>query len=117
MLIHPNLVSELNLPTFMLKIPELIDVAISEEKKTTSLSHYVRFKMTSTDGQWTLSTVCAFVTPNLCMPISLGLPFLEKNKIVCDHEIHSCIAKTANYNLLNSKRRKAHPLAKPHLKE
>ncbi|KAG2047333.1 hypothetical protein BDR06DRAFT_1013955 [Suillus hirtellus] len=45
-------------------------------------------------------TVWAIVAPNLCTPLLLGGPFLQHNRIVVDHELHTCIAKDVNYNLL-----------------
>ena len=54
-LIHPDVVSSLGFPIFALRTPELVDVAISasNEKKNTSLLHFVKFKLTSIDDQWT----------------------------------------------------------------
>ena len=51
------------------------------------------------------------------MPIILGLPFLEKNKNICDHESCSCITKGSNYNLLYLEGRKPHPITKSCLRE
>lgn len=82
-------------------------------KTQKALAHFVKFRLTSLDGLWTSHLVSAFVAPGLCVPIILGLPFLKKNKIICDHEMRTCIHKPSNYNLLNPVERKPHPLPKP----
>lgn len=43
----------------------------------------------------------AVVTPKLCVPLLLGLPFLSINHIVADFKLCSAIDKTNDYDLLN----------------
>jgi len=91
-LIQPESVCHLGLPMFPLPEPELVDVVISSSaSKKLSLTHYVKIKLTSLDGQWTSRTVFAIIAPGLCMPLILGLPFFEHNNIICDHKRRSCI--------------------------
>lgn len=67
----------------------------------TTLNKYVQIAPISLDASWTLNIVKALVTPNLSVPLLLGLPFLEHNNFVVDFEAHMCIDKRSNYNLLN----------------
>jgi hypothetical protein len=65
------------------------------------LTDYVKLTVTTIDNAWTSGTVCAIIAPGLCMPIILGLPFLEHNNIVMDHNNCSCIDKKTGYNILS----------------
>ena len=100
-LICPELVDQLGLKKYRLHQPEPIDVAFSTEKKQTKLYHYVKLSLSSLDSAWTLHVVKAIITPGLCLPIILGLPWLERNSIVLDHAAHTCIDKIKLYDLLN----------------
>ena len=101
-LIRPETCSQLGLELFPLPKPELIDIAISSSTSVPkTLSHFVKIKVTSLDGQWTSCTIFAIIAPGLCMPIILGLPFLIHNSIICDHEQRSCFHKKTGYNLLH----------------
>ena len=103
-LIRPEIVQKLNLPIQKLNRPECIDVAIdssNKEKKPQELSSYVLLSVSSLDHAFHAKPVRALITPGLCMPIILGLPWLEKNKIICDHADRSCYVKTTGYNLLH----------------
>ena len=84
-LICPELVDRLGLKMYHLKEPELVDVTFSNEKKKTKLYHYVKLSLSSLDSAWTSRLVKAVVTPSLCLPIILSLPWLERNHIVTDH--------------------------------
>ena len=117
-LICPETVKQLGLPTFPLPNTEEVDVAISSAQSTRkTLSHFVKFKATLLDGLWTSCTVIAIVAPGLCMPIIFGLPFLEFNNIVCDHALCACIHKKAGYNLLHPVIPDSPPRPRPKLKE
>jgi hypothetical protein len=101
-LIRPDLVDRLGLKKFKLHAPELIDVAFSKENKKTKLYYYVKLSLSSLDSTWTSCVIKAVVTTGLCLPIILGLPWLEKNNIVTDHAAWTCIDKIKLYDLLNS---------------
>ena len=101
-LIRPETVHKLALPTFLLPTPETIDIVVSSSSSTKkTLTHFVKFKATSLDGLWTSRTVYAVIAPGLCMPIIFRLPFLEFNGIVANHSLRSCIHKKTGYNLIN----------------
>jgi len=100
-LICPDLVDHLGLKKYHLHKPELIDIAISKEKKKTELYYYVKLSLSSLDSAWTSHVIKAIVTPGLCLPVILGLPWLERNSIVTDHATRTCIDKIKNYDLLN----------------
>ena len=116
-LIHPELVDRLGLTKYHLKTLEIIDVAISNEKKETELYFYVKLSLSSLDSTWTSRVVKAIVTPGLCLPIILGLPWLERNHIVTDHTARTCIDKIKLYDLLNPPHISPPPPPKPRLKE
>ena len=102
-LICPDIVEKLGLSTFTLPTPEPIAVAIkdSKEKNKMILDKFVILEPTSLDRTWTSRRVRALITPNLCMPVIFGLPFLSHNNIVTDHALRSCIDKKNGYNLLH----------------
>ena len=75
-LIRPELVERLGLKKYRLHKPELVDVAFSKEKKKTELYFYVKLSLSSLDSAWTSCVVKAIITPGLCLPIILGLPWL-----------------------------------------
>ena len=97
--------------------PELIDIAFSKEKKKTELFFYVKLSLSSLDSAWTSHVVKAIITPGLCLPIILGLPWLERNSIVTDHAARTCIDKTVCYDLLNPPVTVPPPPPKPRLRE
>jgi len=101
-LICPELINQLGLKKYRLHKPETIDVMFGNKKKQgTELYNYVKLSVTSLDSQWTSCTVRALVTPGLCAPIILGLPWLVHNSIVIDHAARTCIDKKNAYDLLN----------------
>jgi Aspartyl protease len=101
-LIHPDAVEKFQLERFKLKKPEKVSVAISEKlKDSMTLSDFVKFSITTMDNAWTSRTVYAIVTPGLCVPLILRLPFLSRNNIVIDHSDRTAIDKISNYDLLN----------------
>ena len=123
-LIHPDVIKELGLPIFALKEPEIVDVAISFSKsgitrKKHSLVHYVKLRPSSSDSIFHSRLVHAVICPGLCMPVILGLPFLEVNDILCDHKHRACIVrdKNLNYNLLKPVHRQDSPAPKLKLRE
>jgi len=100
-LICPELVDSLGLKKYCLHKLEIVDVAFSKENKKTELYHYVKLSLSSLDCAWTSHIVKALVTPGLCTPVILGLPWLEQNTIVTDHATCTCIDKMKLYDLLN----------------
>jgi len=102
-LICPELMEQLRLKIHKLHKPELIDVAFSKEVNKTELYDYVKLSLMSLDVVWTSKSVRAIITPGLCMPIILSLPWLIHNTIVTDHAACTCIDKVTQYDLLNPK--------------
>ncbi|KAJ7256133.1 hypothetical protein B0H12DRAFT_1016061 [Mycena haematopus] len=102
-LIDALLADKLGLRRFKLLKPEPISLALSDTKNdaSTYLAEYVKLKVLSCDQTWSSTSVRALVAPNLCVPIILGLPWLEKNKIIIDHSARTVIDKRVNYDLLN----------------
>ena len=99
--IRPDLVEKLELHAFRLTSPELINVAINAQGPS-SLMHFVRFTVSSRDNVFKSKVLNAVVTPGLCMPIILGLPFLCNNNVSCNYTDRACIVPTKSkpYNLL-----------------
>ena len=118
-LIRPEVVQKLGLHIHQLAQPECIDVAIdssNKEKKGRELSEFVFLSVSSLDQSFHAKPVRALLTPGLCMPVILGLPWLENNKIVCDHADRSCYVKSSGYNLLHPPKISPPPPPKPKLK-
>jgi len=112
-LISPKLIEQLGLKIRTLHKPKLVNVAFSREKKKTKLYHYIKLSLTSLDSIWTLHSVRAIITPSLCLPIILRLPWLQHNLIVTDHAACTCIDKKTLYDLLNPPPVLPPPLPKP----
>jgi len=91
----------LGLKKYWLHKPEPVDIAFSTEKKKTKLYYYLKLSLSSLDSAWTSHIVKAIITPGLCLPVILGLPWLELNSIVTDHATWMCIDKLSSYDLLN----------------
>lgn len=100
-LIRPELVEQLGLKRHKLHEPELVDDAFGDKRSKTKLYDYVKLSLTSLDAAWTSKLIRAIITPGICMPIILGLPWLIHNKIVTDHDARTCVDKITNYDLLN----------------
>jgi hypothetical protein len=103
-LIRPDIIEKLGLIIFPLESPENINLqsrTVNKKKRKMQLENFVILKATSIDQQWCSKCVCAIITPNLCMPVIFGLPFLLHNNIFTDHSLCSCIDKKSNYNLIN----------------
>ena len=101
-LIRPELIEQLGLKTYKLNKPEFVDVTFNNQKRSkTKLYNYVKLSLISLDCTWTSRSVKALITPGLCVPIILRLPWLEHNVIVIDHTAHTCIDKINSYDLLN----------------
>ena len=87
--------------------------------KKHSLVHYVKLRPSSSDSIFQSHLVHAVICPRLCMPVILGLPFLEVNDILCDHKHRACIVqdKNLNYNLLKPVQQRDSPAPKLKLRE
>jgi hypothetical protein len=101
--IRPDLVEKLELHTFRLTNPEIVSVAIDAQKPA-SLTHFARLTVMSRDNKFKSKVLNAVVTPGLCKPIILGLPFLCNNNISCDYAKRECnvTINSSPYNLLNT---------------
>ncbi|KAJ6492616.1 hypothetical protein DFH09DRAFT_1338217 [Mycena vulgaris] len=113
------LAERLQLRKFLLRTPETVSLALSESSSPaeTSLTHYVNLRTHSLDQAWTSSSVRALIAPGLCAPVLLGLPWLERNHIVIDHESRTVIDKRCGYDLLNPPPPKPCPAPRMRLRE
>jgi len=105
-LIRPDAVDMLGLVRKRLRKPQMINVAMNNEKKEKKiepvlLSEYVSLSLSTLDNSWTSKPVIAVIAPGLCTKVLLGLPFLVHNRIVVDHELPSAIVKDTSVDLLN----------------
>ena len=82
-----------------LRLPEPITVSDYGVKSETSLIYYVDIQPSSICESWCSAPVHAVVSPNLCAPLVLGLPFLNVNKLVIDHETFCVLDKVNNVNV------------------
>ncbi|KAF8222394.1 hypothetical protein L208DRAFT_1322849 [Tricholoma matsutake] len=86
---------------FVALIPLPISIALNNTASSESqLYEYIKITPYSVDASWTSRTVKAVITPNLCVPILFGLPFLSINNIVADFKEQTPINKSTSYDLL-----------------
>ena len=84
-LIRPDLVKRLNLPSLPLVTPERVNVALGSAEPINQLTHYVEKFPASLDNHFHSHLLHAVIAPGLCMPLILGLPFLSLNRILCNY--------------------------------
>lgn len=110
-LIRPDLVKRLNLPSHPLEIPERINMVLGSADQITQLTHYVIINPASLDNCFHSKAIHTVIAPGLCMPIILGLPFLCLNHITCNYADRTCLVTMIKppYNLLNPERKIAAP--------
>jgi hypothetical protein len=83
MLIDADLIKQLSLRCFCLHKPLPISIALNNMSTSDShLYEYVKIAPFAPYSTWLSCTVKAIVTPNLCVPLLLGLLFLIANRIV-----------------------------------
>ena len=70
-------------------------------KNVIAFDEFVNLQLYDASGHYILKTVCAVISPSLCVPILLGLPFLKHNNIVIDIEAKTAIDKKNDFDLLN----------------
>jgi hypothetical protein len=101
-LIEPSLAELLGLRRFRLHKPLPISVALNNTSTSDShLYEYVKLAPFAPDSSYVSRPVKAIITPGLCVPLLLGLPFLSANNIVADFAACTAIDKTCDYDLLN----------------
>lgn len=102
-LISDKLTRSLRLKCWKLHNPMPIEIAILDKnvKCVIVLSEWVKLSMNDPLGLWTSKTVCTIITPSLCAPVILGLPFLTHNNIVVDHACCTTMDKESGFDLLN----------------
>lgn len=61
----------------------------------------MKLKLYNPSGHYKSKTVCTIISPSLCAPVLLGLPFLKHNGIIVDTNAHTAIDKFHSFNLLN----------------
>ena len=76
----------------------------------------MKLKLYDPSGHYNSKTVHAVISPSLCMPVLLGLPFFKHNGIIVDTNAHITIDKFQNFNLLNPVLPKPISPPKPKLK-
>jgi hypothetical protein len=92
----------LGLHRFCLHEPLPISIAVNNTSCSDShLYEYVKIAPFAPDSSYVLHTVKAIITPGLCVPLLLGLPFLVLNNIVADFVACTTVDKTSNIDLLN----------------
>jgi len=100
--IDDMLADALGLCHFHLHKPLPISVALNNSALLNShLYEYIKIVPYAPDSAWVGQTIKAVVTPKLCVPLLLGLPFLTVNHIVADFELRTAIDKLLSYDLLN----------------
>lgn len=102
MLIDDALVLHLGLCHFCLHKPLPISVALNNTTCSDShLYEYMKIALFAAGSSYVLCMIKAIITPKLCIPLLLGLPFLSKNHIVADFFTCTAIDQHCGYDLLN----------------
>ncbi|KAG6864278.1 hypothetical protein C0991_010863, partial [Blastosporella zonata] len=101
-LIDQTLANKLSLRPFKLADPQHINLAMSSlgENAGILLTHYVKLSTLSCSRDWKSDPVHAIIAKNLCLPLILGLPWLQKNHVVINHFNQTVIDSRCNYILL-----------------
>ena len=104
-LICTDMVDTLLLCHRLLHKPKIIELAMESDgqKSQIVLREYVKLKLYDPLNYWRSRTVWAIITPTLCAPVILGLPFLVYNHIVIDHTDRTVINQISGFDLLNPK--------------
>ena len=101
-IICEQLVKDLHLHRHKLQQPIISKLAIQPDgPKTLKFRNFVKLKLYDFSGVYVVKTMHAMISPTLCTPVLLGLPFLKHNNIVIDVDCHTAIDKLKNFNLLH----------------
>ncbi|THU96566.1 hypothetical protein K435DRAFT_858433 [Dendrothele bispora CBS 962.96] len=101
-LIRDDLVQRLGLKRYRLRKPEPISLATdSSSSARTILTEFVKLRVSDQTNTWTSRPFVAIITPSLCSPLILGMPFLSHNNLVSDYACRSVIHKPTSFDLLN----------------
>jgi hypothetical protein len=88
-LIHSDYANKLGLIRSCLKQPQKVELAMTQGGKRIEieLTKSVIISLFDPILSWSAKPVHVIVVDGLCSPVILGLPFLERNCIVIDHEL------------------------------
>ena len=101
-IIHEQLVKDLNLHCHKLQKPIISELAIQPNgPKVLEFHDFINLKQYDYSGAYIAKTVCAVISPTLCAPVLLGLPFLKHDSIIIDVDCHTAIDKKNNFDLLH----------------
>ena len=102
-IIRENLVNELSLKRRKLQEPIIAELATQNDgpKSFQKFHEYVKLKLYDSSGCYVAKSCRAVISPTLCAPVLLGLPFLQHNNIVVDVAARSAVDKLKNFDLLN----------------
>src|SRR5216684_8662847 len=89
-LIHSTLAHQLGLQPILLDTPEFINIAISENKRPPSITHYMDIAPTTLSRNFQSRPLHAVMVDNLSVPLILGLPFLVTNSVSCNYACREC---------------------------
>jgi hypothetical protein len=102
-LISEYLTKSLGLKQHKLYEPMYVEMVMPEDgsKHVVQLNEWVKLSLYDVSSLWTSKTVHAVITPSLCVPVILGLPFLSHNNIMIDHAARMVIDKITDFDLLH----------------
>ena len=110
-IIHEQLVKDLNLRCRKLHEPIVSELAMQPDgPKFLKFMHFTKLKLYDSSGTYIAKTVRTVISPTLCAPVLLGLPFLKHNNIVIDANCCTAIDKKNNFDPL-------HPSSPPKKKD
>ena len=71
------------------------------QKNVIEFDEVVKLQLYDASGHYVSKSVHTVISPSLCVPILLGLPFLKHNNIIIDIKVNTAIDKNNGFNLLN----------------
>lgn len=102
-LIRDDIVTQLNLRRRKLPFPETVTLAMDTPSPSSSikLCEYVKLRLYDSKHRWSARVIRAIISPTLCFPVILGLPFFQHNDIVVDAPARSVVHRPSGFDLLS----------------
>ncbi|PPQ76896.1 hypothetical protein CVT24_008781 [Panaeolus cyanescens] len=112
-LVRPDIVKKLGLIPQRARKPQLMSLALENAVRTVKLFNYALITLTSLNSAFIAKPVIAFIVPDLCSDILLGMPFLTHNDISLHCRSRRVIHNPSGFDLLNDN---ATIIERPHVK-
>ncbi|PPQ80795.1 hypothetical protein CVT24_011431 [Panaeolus cyanescens] len=112
-LVRPDIVKKLGLIPQRARKPQLMSLALENAVRTVKLFNYALITLTSLNSAFIAKPIIAFIVPDLCSDILLGMPFLTHNDISLHCRSRRVIHNPSGFDLLNDNET---IIPRPHIK-